>query len=60
VTADKTANVGGNNIVDDYTAHLINKLAEKFYSIPENVKKFEEWHLQTYGCLPEQGGTLNG
>ena len=60
MTADKTANVGGNNIVDDYTAHLINKLAEKFYSIPENVKKFEEWHLQTYGGLPEQGGTLNG
>jgi hypothetical protein len=33
--------------------------ALKFYSNPDNVKKFREWHLKTYGCLPEQGGCFN-
>ncbi len=60
MVADKTADTCGENIIDNYTAHLINKLAEKFYLNPENVKKFEEWHLQTYGCLPEQEGSFNG
>lgn len=60
MTADKTADICGSNIIDDYTAHLINQMALKFYSNPENVKKFGEWHLKTYGCLPEQGGEFNG
>ncbi len=57
--ADKTPDTCGENIIDNYTAHLINQMALKFYSNPDNVKKFREWHLKTYGCLPEQGGCFN-
>lgn len=28
------------------------KSLEGFYSDPENKKKYQEWHLQKYGCLP--------
>lgn len=56
MTADGALSVSGRIVVDDHTAKLINRMAEKFYAEPENVKKFEEWHLKTYGCLPEKGG----
>lgn len=40
--------------ISDYTAKKINEMAEMFYSNPVNVKKFEAWHLEKYGRLPEQ------
>lgn len=49
-------NKSGQPFIDDHIAEQINRMAEKFYSVPENVKKFEEWHLKTYGYLPEQSG----
>lgn len=49
-----TVSISGGIVVDDHTAALINLMAEKFYSKPENVKKFEEWHLKRYGCLPNR------
>lgn len=48
-----TANIASKINIDDHTAELVNRMAKKFYSNPENVKKFEEWHLKTYGCLPQ-------
>ncbi len=30
-------------IADDHIARLVIKMAKKFYSNPENIKKFEEW-----------------
>lgn len=35
--------------------NMVDKLAE-FYSDPENKKKYQEWHLQKYGCLPKEVG----
>ena len=26
---------------------------EMFFDDPENKKKYQEWHLNKYGCLPE-------
>ena len=56
---NSTAGVATKVIVSDRTAELLNRMAERFYSDPENVKKYEEWHLKQYGCLP-QGGMKNG
>ena len=53
-------NISENSIIDDHTAELVLRMAKKFYSDPKNVKKFEEWHLKEYGCLPGQGGKHNG
>lgn len=53
-------NILENSIIDDHTAELVLRMAKKFYSDPKNVKKFEEWHLKEYGCLPGQGGKHNG
>jgi hypothetical protein len=39
-------------IVSDHVAEQVLAMARKFYSNPENVKKYQEWHLKTYGCLP--------
>lgn len=50
---NQTANISNKISIDDHTAELVNRMAKKFYSNPENVKKFEEWHLKTYGCLPQ-------
>lgn len=27
---------------------------ERYYSIPENKQAFEKWHLEKYGCKPEE------
>ena len=50
---NQTVNIASKISIDDHTAELVNRMAKKFYSNPENVKKFEEWHLKTYGCLPQ-------
>ncbi|MEA5057739.1 MAG: hypothetical protein VB047_09320 [Anaerotignum propionicum] len=39
--------------ISDHTAQQIVDMAKKFYSDEKNVKRFEEWHLKTYGCLPD-------
>lgn len=26
----------------------------EFYENPDNQKKYKEWHLKKYGCLPEE------
>jgi|GEM_PF-5145807 len=41
-------------IIDDHTASKFLKMAEKFFSDPENQRKYTEWHKQTYGCLPNE------
>lgn len=51
--------VSGGIVVDDNTAALINRMAEKYFSDPENMRKFEEWHLKIYGYLPN-GGKKDG
>lgn len=48
-------------LLDDYQVKslaksfvgMVDKLTE-FYSDPENKKKYQEWHLQKYGCLPKE------
>ena len=60
MAAGGAVSISGGIVIDDHTAELINRMAEKFFAKPENVKKFEEWHLKTYGCLPEKGGKNNG
>lgn len=40
--------------ISDHTARQIVDMAKKFFSDEKNVKKFEEWHLKTYGCLPNE------
>ncbi|MCI9668978.1 MAG: hypothetical protein HFG19_04795 [Oscillospiraceae bacterium] len=53
MSENQTVNIASKISIDDHTAELVNRMAKKFYSNPENVKKFEEWHLKTYGCLPQ-------
>lgn len=40
--------------ISDHTAQQIINMAKKFYSDPKNVERFEKWHLETYGCLPNE------
>lgn len=40
-------------VVSDHVARQVLEMAREFYSHPENVKKYQEWHLKTYGCLPK-------
>jgi len=51
-----TAEKNVNNCIDDRFALLINKAAKKFFQNPENMKKYEAWHLEQYGCLPRKKG----
>lgn len=41
------------DLIDNHVALLICEMAKRFYSDPENVKRYEAWHLQEYGCLPD-------
>lgn len=47
--ASKTRNCN----IDNHVAQMVCEMAKRFYSDPENVKKYEAWHLQEYGCLPD-------
>lgn len=47
------AKIDNSCIVSDYVARQVLEMAREFYSHPENVKKYQEWHLKTYGCLPK-------
>jgi hypothetical protein len=47
------AKINNGCIVSDHVARQVLEMARKFYSHPENVKKYQEWHLKTYGCLPK-------
>lgn len=38
--------------ISDHTARQVVNMAKKFFSDEKNVKRFEQWHLETYGCLP--------
>jgi hypothetical protein len=49
------AEKNANNCIDTRFALLINKAAKKFFQDPENMKKYETWHLEQYGCLPKKG-----
>ncbi|MCL2619404.1 MAG: hypothetical protein FWD97_00535 [Defluviitaleaceae bacterium] len=42
--------------ITDHTASKINKLAEKFFSNPENLRKFEEWNKNLDNLSQEEGG----
>lgn len=44
-------------IVSDHVAEQVLAMARKFFSDPKNVKKYEAWHLKTYGCLPNKQRT---
>jgi hypothetical protein len=48
-----TAVITAKTTVDDYVAARVVRMAEKFYADPENVRKYAEWHLKEYGCLPD-------
>ncbi|QNK41855.1 gas vesicle protein GvpG [Caproicibacter fermentans] len=39
-------------VVSDHVAEQVLEMARRYFSDPENVKKYEAWHLKTYGCLP--------
>ena len=39
---------------DDHLAEQVNEMAKKFYSDPKNMEAFERWHLEKYGCLPDE------
>lgn len=51
-----TAVIEQKSNIDNHTATKLARMAEKFYSNPENMRKYTEWHLQEYGCLPEGAG----
>lgn len=40
-------------LLQDYAIHVLAretaKRVKQFYENPENVRKFEEWYLKTYG-----------
>jgi hypothetical protein len=38
--------------ISDQTARKVIKMAEQFFSDPENVKAYEVWYLKKYGRLP--------
>jgi len=37
-------------IVSDHVAKQVLEMAKKFYSNPENMKKYAAWYQKTYGC----------
>ncbi len=47
--------------VNDHIAHMLCQMAEKYYSDPENIQKYAEWHFKEYGCWPDdmRGGHKN-
>lgn len=51
-----------NSIVNigDHTARQIVDMAKKFFSDEVNIKNFEQWHLKTYGCLPDKSIIKSG
>lgn len=50
--------IASNTTIDDYTAlklgEMLLKMKERFIDTPEGQKKYAEWHLSEYGCLPEK------
>ena len=40
-------------IVSDHVAKQVLEMAKKFYSNPENMKKYAAWYQKTYGCQPK-------
>lgn len=43
-----------NSIIDDHTASKIYAMCEKIWADPKIREGYPEWHLQRYGCLPEE------
>lgn len=37
---------------------LLIKVMNKFYESTENQQKFEKWHLETYGVLPQEASYM--
>lgn len=52
---EKTSGIGiSPEYLQDCMCKKLIKLAEDFYSIPENMEKYRAWHLKEYGCTPEE------
>lgn len=56
MTTDTKQAAPGGIIIDDHTALKIGEMLldmkGRFLSTPEGQKKYAEWHLKEYGCLP--------
>lgn len=44
----------GSDIISDYKAEQIVEIAELFFKNIKNAKRYRKWHVDTYGCLPEE------
>ena len=40
-------------VVNDRMANLIIRMANQFFSEPGNVEKYNQWHLQKFGVMPD-------
>lgn len=48
----KGANDISPSMFSDCTPEQVIKMAEKYFSDPDNMQKFKEWHLNEYGYIP--------
>lgn len=56
---DSVVKISSNIVVDNHTAALINQMAKKFYSDPDNINMYQDWHLKKYGFLPKGEGNAS-